>query len=106
MAQGQIIPQAGRTVAKTRAFFSKSNSMHSLEQIIKMNNKAAVKAETNFDRHCSFQGDAKSGVVLHSAKLRNTVFVPAGRKAERFLSRWWSVNSQEQRDALVERYFV
>lgn len=80
--------------------------MHSLDQIIRMNEKAAVRVETNFDRHCSYTGNARDGVVLHSAKMRNTVFVKPGRPAEAFLARWWSVNSQEQRDALVEGYFI
>lgn len=71
-----------------------------------MNNRAAVKAESNFDRHCSFSGDSKSGVVLHSARLRNTVFLSAGKRASDFLRRWWSVNSQEARNKLVEGYFV
>lgn len=70
-----------------------------------MNNKAAVKAENNFDRHCSFSGNSEDGVVLHSAKLRNTVFLSAGARASDFLRRWWSTNSQERRDALVESYF-
>ena len=72
-----------------------------------MNREAAaawiVENETN--RPCSFAGDSASGVVLHSAKHRNTVFVQGGRSAAAFLARWWSVNSQEARDRLVESYF-
>ncbi len=71
-----------------------------------MNAKAAVKAENNFDRHCSFQGDVQDGVVLHSAKLRNTVFLSPGARASKFLRQWWSRSSQESRDTLVEGYFI
>lgn len=81
--------------------------MHGLQEIIRMNDQAVQAAqvvETNFNRHCSFSGDACSGVVLHSAKLRNTAFLPPAR-AKRFLAKWGSVNSAEQRDHLVESYF-
>lgn len=82
--------------------------MHSLSEIVRMNNKAAAKAarvETNFDRHCSFQGNVDDGIVLHSAKLRNTVFLSPGSRASSFLRQWWSRNSQESRDRLVESFF-
>lgn len=80
--------------------------MHSLSGIIRLNRLAAEKQpESNFDRHCSFQGTARDGVVLHSARFRNTVFLKPGRQSAVFLASWWSVNSQEQRDALVEGYF-
>lgn len=81
--------------------------MHGLNEIIRMNNAAADAAdrlETNFNRHCSFSGDALRGVIIHSAKLRNTAFLPP-IKAKRFLAKWWSVNSQEARNRLVESYF-
>lgn len=85
----------------------KINNMHSLSGIIRMNRKAAEKAlsEDNHSRHCSFCGNVDAGVVLHSAKLRNTVFLGAGKVASDFLASWWSRNSQESRDALVESYF-
>lgn len=79
--------------------------MHSLQEIIRMNEKAAARVETNFDRHCSFEKDARGNVILHSARLRNTAFLPAGSAASKFLAAWWSRNSQEQRDRLVESYF-
>lgn len=82
--------------------------MHSLSGIVRLNRLAAEKAlkiETNFERHCSFAGNAEQGVVLHSAKLRNTVFLPAGKAASSFIAQWWSRNSQESRDALVESFF-
>lgn len=82
--------------------------MHSLEGIVKMNRLAVEKSmrEDNFSRHCSYAGSAQGGVVLHSAKRRNTVFLAAGRPAAAFIASWWSVNSQEQRDRLVEGYFA
>jgi hypothetical protein len=85
--------------------------MHGLSQIVAMNRRASAKAgEDNFNRHCSFTGDSETGVVIHSAKQRATVFLP-GRKlpfqspAARFLRRWNSVNSAEARDHLVESFF-
>lgn len=74
-----------------------------------MNNRAAEKAariEDNHNRHCSYSGSARDGVVLHSAKQRATIFVPGGRPAAAFVAQWFSRNSQEQRDALVESYFI
>lgn len=82
--------------------------MHSLSGLVRLNRLAAEKAvrvETNHNRHCSFNGSAQEGVVLHSAKHRATVFLREGRQAAGFLARWWSVNSQEARDRLVESYF-
>lgn len=77
--------------------------MHGLQEIIRMNRDYRP-VEDNFSRNCSFSGDALSGVILHSAKLRNTAFLPPV-KAKRFLARWWSVNSVEARNRLVESYF-
>lgn len=83
--------------------------MHSLDQIIRMNNRAAEKVEDNHNRHCSFNGDARQGVVLHSAKHRATVVLEGSLKSSRaaatFLAKWWSVNSQDARNQLVESYF-
>jgi regulatory protein YycI of two-component signal transduction system YycFG len=81
--------------------------MYALNQIIRMNREAVEQSmrEDNFSRHCSFAGNSQEGVVLHSAKHRNTVFLRGGRQAAAFLAAWWSVNSQEQRDHLVESYF-
>jgi hypothetical protein len=81
--------------------------MFALSEIVEMNRRAAVKAvkaESNFDRACSYSGNAKGGVVLHSARLRNTVFLRP-KLAANFLRRWNSVNSQEARNRLVEGYF-
>lgn len=85
--------------------------MHYIYDIIRMNDKAAEKAlakkaaESETSRLCSYSGDSASGVVLHSAKQRNTVFLKAGRPAAQFIARWFSVNSDEARNKLVESYF-
>jgi hypothetical protein len=69
----------------------------------------AHRVEDNHNRHCSFSGDSRSGVVLHSAKHRATVFLPGSDKPSRqaalFVARWWSTTDQGQRDKLVESYF-
>lgn len=81
--------------------------MFALSEIVEMNRRAASKAvhaENNFDRACSFSGDSKSGVVLHSARLRSTVFLRPSL-AKGFLRRWNSVNSQEARNHIVEGFF-
>lgn len=81
--------------------------MYCLEVIRKINDRAeqAPASETETTRHCSYCGDIESGLVLHSAKQRSTVFVPAGAESRVFLSAWFGTNSAEQRDALVENYF-
>jgi hypothetical protein len=81
--------------------------MFALAEIVEMNRRAAVKAvkaENNFDRLCSWSGDSKRGIVLHSAKFRNTVFLRPKLAAD-FVRRWLSVNSQDARNTLVERFF-
>ena len=48
-----------------------------------MNNRACrVKVEDNHSRECSWQGDPMHGVVVHSAKFRNTVFIIGGGSGE------------------------
>jgi len=82
--------------------------MHSLNEIIVINDRAAAKAvkvEDNHNRACSFQGDANNGIILHSAKFRNTVFLYP-RQAKNFLRRWFSLNSDEAHNHLVESFFV
>ena len=76
--------------------------MYCLEVIVEMNNRPIV-VEDNFSRHCSYSGDTKSGIVLHSAKHRNTMFLMP-RSAKNFLRRYNSVNSAEARDRLIESY--
>ena len=81
--------------------------MFALTEIVEMNRKAAVRAakvETNHNRECSYAGDVSTGIVLHSARFRNTVFLRP-KLAKDFLRRWNSVNSQEARNTIVERFF-
>jgi hypothetical protein len=84
--------------------------MHSLAGIKALNAnavkrwKSGAAAETETSRHCSYQGDPETGIVLHSAKLRNTAFI-IGKKAKLFLTQWFSTNSAEKRDKIVESFF-
>jgi hypothetical protein len=80
--------------------------MHSLEGIIAMNDRAArVKVEDNHNRECSWQGDSLHGIVVHSAKFRNTVYLVGGR-AKRFIAKWWSTTDQNRRNSYAEALFV
>jgi hypothetical protein len=83
--------------------------MFSLSTIIAMNNKAARKSrrsvETETSRHCSFTGSTLRGIVLHSAKLRNTVHLDSGRDANDFLARYSAARNRAAKDALIESYF-
>lgn len=79
--------------------------MYSLNIIKKLNGAPLPKHESETTRHCSFAGSVSSGVVLHSAKKRSTVFLSAGKRSERFLVNWFSSNSATKHDALVESYF-
>jgi hypothetical protein len=78
--------------------------MFDLPTIIKMN-KAPVKVEDNHNRHCSFTQASATEVVLHSAKLRNTVFLE-GRKAIRFLNKVRGYRTAERRDKFIESFFA
>lgn len=79
--------------------------MFGLAEIRKLNDLAVkVKVEDNHNRNCSFAGDVKSGLVLHSAKLRNTVYLEPSRSII-FLREWAKVRSQSRRNALIESYF-
>lgn len=84
--------------------------MFSLETIVSMNNRAAQKAlrpsETETSRHCSYSGNHATGIVLHSAKQRNTVFIQAGDEAGNFLKAWMATTNVAESDALVESYFA
>lgn len=84
--------------------------MHSLIEIISMNKQAAIRAqraaaESETSRHCSYAGTSEDGVVLHSAKLRNTVFLKPGAQCNGFLAKWFGTNSADRRDVIVESYF-
>jgi hypothetical protein len=81
--------------------------MFALNEIVEMNRKAAAKGlrhEDNHNRECSYSGDIMNGVVLHSARFRNTVFLRP-KLAKHFIRQWNSVNSQEARNRIVEGYF-
>jgi len=78
--------------------------MHGLTEIIAMNNRATEKVEDNHNRHCSWTGSVADGIVLHSAKLRNTVFL-APAKAAKFVTRLRKAKTGIERDHLIESYF-
>ena len=81
--------------------------MFGLSEIILINEHAACKAkrETEVSRHCSYSRCKLGSVVLHSAKQRNTVFLPAGREAKDFLIKHAVRFTQAGRDRLIESYF-
>lgn len=79
--------------------------MYSLDVIRKINNRAARPHETETTRHSSFN-ETRLGIVLHSAKQRNTVFIKSGRAAKVFLQKIWSTNSADKRDQIIESYFA
>jgi hypothetical protein len=87
--------------------------MHDLKEIIDINERAArVKpCEDNHSRECSYQGDAVTGIILHSARLRNTGFLRGDQKnpgrspAGRFLAKWLGTTDTGKRNHLVESYF-
>lgn len=79
--------------------------MWDLPQIRKMNQPSKA-AETNFSRHCSFNGNVRRGIVLHSALKRSTAFVQPGAPAQEFLQAWQAAGSATERDAMVEQYFT
>ena len=86
--------------------------MHDLKTIIKLNDDAvrnfkakAKGVETNHNRECSMTGDAESGIVIHSAKCRETRFIPAGAAAKTFLFRYGRARSQAARNYIIEAHF-
>lgn len=80
--------------------------MYSIEQIKKMNAAAATTPapENETTRHCSFVRSSQ-GIVLHSAKLRSTVFID-GNEAAKFLRMAARNRTPERRDKLIESYFT
>lgn len=81
--------------------------MFDLDTIKKMNSPENTqrKPEDNFSRQCSFSGDEKTGVVLHSALHRNTAFLSPD-KVPTFMAAWNAAPTQEEKNAVVERYFT
>jgi len=81
--------------------------MHALSVLERLNAEAETKAaaiETNHNRHCSYC-ESRNGIVLHSAKLRSTVFLSDPNACRQFKTQWFGTNSAEARDKLVESYF-
>lgn len=81
---------------------------------LKKINAAPPKVEDNHNRHCSFTGSVADGIVLHSAKLRNTVFLNC-KQAAMFMRRFRALNQggairrdtmPAKVDHLIESYFV
>ncbi len=83
--------------------------MFDLNTIKTMNDRAcAVKVEDNHNRNCSWVGSVADGIILHSAKLRNTVFL-SPPKAGKFLGKIrliGRIGYQDKLNALIESYFV
>jgi hypothetical protein len=81
--------------------------MYCLEEIVRRNENAAARSalRKKTKRRCSFCGDAQRGIVIHSARLRDTRFIAAGIPAKRFLAGWYGTNSADAHDVLVESYF-
>ena len=81
--------------------------MHGLSQIIRMNDRAAqAKVEDNFSRECSWTGSVAGGIVLHSARFRNTVFLKPGAQCNDFVFKARKAGSLEDMNHLIEGYFV
>lgn len=59
--------------------------MYCLEVIHSINNRKPVKSAVD-TRDCSFVA-SRGGIVLHSARARDTVFVHPGPRAKRVLAR-------------------
>jgi hypothetical protein len=62
--------------------------------------------ERETTRHCSYAGDVQQGIVLHSAQQRSTQFIQPGEPSQRFLAAWNAAQTDNERDGLVEQYFV
>jgi hypothetical protein len=78
--------------------------MHGLSEIISMNRKAATKVETNHNRHCSWT-ENNGFIVLHSAKLRNTVCLNPKQAAYFSLRVRVAGDNLARVDWLIESYF-
>ena len=61
------------------------NAMYCLEVIHSINNRKSVKSAVA-ERDCSFVR-SRGGIVLHSARARDTVFIHPGRYADGVLAR-------------------
>jgi len=79
--------------------------MYSLTTIIELNKIDRKIAESETTRHCSYVGSVERGFVLHSAKLRSTVFVAGGPAAQKFARRMQGLRDPATRDRIIESYF-
>jgi len=79
--------------------------MYCLSVIKSMNARAARRkaAENAFTRHSSY-AVSRSGIVLHSAVWRSTVFI-SGPTAATFLRRVKAARSAAKRDAIINSHF-
>ncbi len=78
--------------------------MYSLEVIQAMNrNTSGLKVESETTRHCSYAVGG-TGIVLHSAKKRNTVFLRNGRDTDAFYRKIGTKDRSGQ-DRVIESYF-
>ncbi len=77
--------------------------MYSLDVIHSMNARASKPVEAETTRHCSFVKSA-TGIVLHSAKHRNTVFIKKGSDSDAFYRRI-GAGDQNFQDRVIESYF-
>jgi len=84
--------------------------MYCLEVIHDINSKAtkrAIKSAVQ-TRDCSYQV-SKRGIVIHSAKCRDTVFIQAGERADWFLRivrRYEAVKNQAAVNNFIERTYA
>ena len=82
--------------------------MRDLATIIRDNDRAVEqfrakqRVEDNHNRQSSYIGDVHQGVVLHSARHRNTVFLRPGKAAASFLA---AALATRDENALIESYF-
>ena len=82
--------------------------MYCLESIKKMNCDAVKRqrrnAEQETTRLSSFSGEPYSGLILHSAKNRSTVFL-LGAAARAFLADYSKAKGKLAKNAVIESYF-
>lgn len=84
--------------------------MHSLEGIKKMNDEEVARqkrgAESETTRMSSHTGDADTGLVLHSAKNRSTIFVPPGKQSEQILKELGDAKTDQQKNTVIEAHYA
>lgn len=104
--------QVARASAAKRGEPYTTQFMHSLEGIKRMNDEEVARQQRNSDetettRASSYAGTPESGIVLHSAKQRSTMFVKPGASSKEFEKAWKAAgDNQEIKNHLVESYFT